>query len=231
MSQREALDANIPKDVVSTRSQSGKNLSYLETWYVIDRMNQVIGTENWSHEVISLQNIPGDKISYVCQVRITANIDGAISFKDGLGYGSDKGSYNPGEMASKEAESDALKRAAMKFGRSLGLALYDKSQEFVGEEIKDTIAVVKHMVSTNGNKPDSKPISKHPEVSSPASAPVAVLRGQIKSAFSVLQAQKKVTKEDFVRDYLKGAKADDLNDVDARIVILLIQKNFPEIKL
>ena len=39
---QQTLDENIPKDCVSTRQQAGTNLSYLEAWYVIDRLNQVL---------------------------------------------------------------------------------------------------------------------------------------------------------------------------------------------
>src|ERR1700722_8424629 len=133
---KEQLDSNIPANAVSQRSQSGQTLSYLETWYVIDRLNQVIGTDNWSWQIVKMDAIPGDKMSFICHGVLIVDFGGGkFSQKTGIGYGSDKGKYNPGEMASKEAESDAFKRAAMKFGRSLGLALYDKTQEYVDEEI------------------------------------------------------------------------------------------------
>jgi recombination DNA repair RAD52 pathway protein len=43
---------------------------------------------------------------------------------------------NAHEMACKEAESDALKRAAMKLGISMGLGLYEKTGDFVDDAPK-----------------------------------------------------------------------------------------------
>lgn len=137
------LDAKIPRDAVSSRSGGGKALSYLETWYVIDRLNKVFGNLGWDSETVSMQEVglsSGAKFpAYVAKVRIRATYFderlGLVSVtKEGTGWGSDKSANSPHEMATKEAESDALKRAAMKFGMSLGLALYDKSQENVEDE-------------------------------------------------------------------------------------------------
>jgi hypothetical protein len=130
------LDAQIPKKVVSQRDGGGKKLSYLETYYVIDRMNKVFGHLNWSNETLELRQLPGDgKPSYIARVRVAVSLaNGRIVFKDGVGYGSDKSGLNPHEMAAKEAESDAFKRAAKNFGISMGLGLYEKTGEFVDDE-------------------------------------------------------------------------------------------------
>lgn len=139
------LDESISKEVISKRAGgNGAQLDYLETWYVIDRLNQVFGNLGWHMETMFIQQVTGpgsasgvlpghekDKVSYVCKVRVTANCHPFNIVHEGIGYGSDKGLMNPHELAIKEAESDALKRAAMKFGRSMGLALYDKTQEYV----------------------------------------------------------------------------------------------------
>jgi recombination DNA repair RAD52 pathway protein len=162
------LDENIPGKAVSTRNQSGRDLAYLETWYVIDRLNKVFGALNWAHTVVSMTAIPGtDKPAYSCHVRLTVILpSGQIIHKDGFGYGSDKSSHNPGEMATKEAESDALKRAAMKYGLSMGLALYDKTQEFVDHDETKS--------SPKGGSPASKYASSKPAPAAvKAPAPVA----------------------------------------------------------
>lgn len=134
------LDAKIPADAVSKRDGGGKKLSYLETYYVIDRMNKVFGHLNWSNETLELRQLPGDgKPTYIARVRVAVHLaNGRIVFKDGVGYGSDKSGLNPHEMAAKEAESDAFKRAAKNFGISMGLGLYEKTGEFVddGEETR-----------------------------------------------------------------------------------------------
>jgi Rad52/22 family double-strand break repair protein len=245
MTIREKLDENIPREVISTRNQSGKTLSYLESWYVIDRLNQVLGTENWSWIVQKLDPIPGDKLGFICHGVIQAIVDGKQVMKTGLGYGSDKGSFNPGEMASKEAESDALKRAAMKFGRSLGLALYDKTQEYVDEVTVSS----KPVPSTKNEKPTTPPITKTvtPTSTGPSVQPVEagggnlpsesakpftdtkILRAKIKSAFSVLEAQKKVSKTEFVTNYLAGGRVDTISNDQVNKTLGLLKTKFPEL--
>lgn len=137
------LDAKIPRDVVSLREGGGgKKLSYLEGHYVIDRLNKVFGHLSWASETMEMEQLPTENVSYRARVRITVRgPDGVVVSHDGYGYGSDKSKHTPHELAVKEAETDALKRAAMKFGMSMGLALYDKTQENVddGEENKATV--------------------------------------------------------------------------------------------
>lgn len=137
------LDEKIPRDVVSTRDGGGKKFSYLETHYVIDRMNKVFGNLGWDFETVTNYRVDDEKEgslpTYVAKVRIKALIKVSEGqylsvVKEGTGYGRDKSKLNPHEMAAKEAESDALKRAAMKFGQSMGLALYSKEQENVSDE-------------------------------------------------------------------------------------------------
>lgn len=138
------LDENIPADAVAKRSGGGATkLSYLETWYVIDRLNKVFGNMGWDCETVGMDLVsePGALPAYRSKVRITVSApvtesDGTVVgfrnvVKEGTGWGSDKSKLNAHEMACKEAESDALKRAAMKLGISMGLGLYDKSGEFV----------------------------------------------------------------------------------------------------
>lgn len=145
------LDENIPADAVAKRSGGGATkLSYLETWYVIDRLNKVFGNMGWDCETTEMQLVSGpDSLpAYRAKVRITVSAphfdsDGSLAgfrnvVREGTGWGSDKSKMNAHEMACKEAESDALKRAAMKLGISMGLGLYDKSGEFVDAPEKPT---------------------------------------------------------------------------------------------
>jgi recombination DNA repair RAD52 pathway protein len=134
-------DKKIPREEVSTRSGGGgKALSYLESHYVIARMNEVFGTMGWDSETVEMREVglsSGAKFpAYVARVKVSAlakDTDGGYMkvTKEGWGFGSDKSALNPHEMAVKEAESDAFKRAARQFGMSLGLALYSKEQENV----------------------------------------------------------------------------------------------------
>lgn len=230
MTIRENLDSNIPASAVSKRSQSGTELSYLETWYVIDRLNQVLGTENWSWDISKLDSIPGDRMSFICHGVLTATVDGKETRKSGIGYGSDKSKYNVGEMASKEAESDALKRAAMKLGRSLGLALYDKSQEYVDEEVNKTPANKTPVAVPKASAPAAGKAS--PESSKAnTGGDTKVLRQKIKSAFSVLEAQRKIDKATFTKEYMGGGKVDEVSDNQINIAITKLKLNFTELPL
>lgn len=58
-----------------------------------------------------------------------------------------------------------------------------------------------------------------------------LLRKQIKEAFLVLEAQKKVTKSAFKAEYLSNKKIDELSDMEVEPVFNKIIKNFPELGL
>lgn len=151
-------DKKIPREEVSLRDGGGgKKLSYLTSHYVIARMNEVFGTMGWDSETVEMRQVndPSAKPAYVSKVRITALVNTGDGFmkvvKEGYGFGSDKSSLNPHEMAIKEAESDAFKRAARQFGMSLGLALYSKDQENV-EDTPTQVAPVKEAVPSVNNR-------------------------------------------------------------------------------
>lgn len=128
------LDAKIPRSVVSERDGGGgRKLSYLEGHYVIDRLNQVFGALNWSNEILDVINLGTPKPSYLVKVRLTVHGLQAPIVKEGYGYGSDKSANSPHELAIKEAVTDGLKVAAKNLGMSMGLALYDKTQENVDD--------------------------------------------------------------------------------------------------
>lgn len=146
---RAELDAKIPREAVSEREGGGRTkLSYLEGWYVIDRLNKVLGQGNWSYQTEEMRLVFSDEVNekqvahYVAKVTLEFSLPGQEQsqqrtyFSDyGYGDGSDK--YNPGkahELAVKEAVTDGLKRCAKNLGMSMGLALYDKTQENVDDE-------------------------------------------------------------------------------------------------
>lgn len=58
-----------------------------------------------------------------------------------------------------------------------------------------------------------------------------VYRQQIKTAFSVLEAQKKITKSDFVKNYLNNKKTDDLSDAEVSETLNKLKLNFKELGL
>lgn len=149
------LDSKIPREVVAERSGgNGRSLSYLEGWYVIDRLNKIVGQGNWGYEIKELKNVfvgqdnkQRHTTSYIAQVSFWAklkptqtaeghfNYSGEARF-DEVGYGDGLDATSAGkahELAVKEAVTDGLKRAAKNLGPSTGLALYDKSQAMVEE--------------------------------------------------------------------------------------------------
>jgi len=121
-------------------SKFGPKGDYIEGWHAIAEANRIFGFGGWSY-TIDMQkadlregtNSKGDmqwQAAYVCICTVTV---GEVTRQD-VGYGSGfaKGIGDAIEGATKEAATDALKRALRTFGNKFGLALYDKSRGNVG---------------------------------------------------------------------------------------------------
>lgn len=141
--QIELLSAPLNKANVKSRSQAGRELSYVEAWHAIAEANRVFGFDGWDRETVDLRQLGdvrmvGDKarVGYSARVRITVRANGTTIVREGCGFGSgiDKDADQAHESALKEAESDAMKRGLMTFGNIFGLALYDKTQSNVVED-------------------------------------------------------------------------------------------------
>jgi len=143
--QKELLSAPLDRSKVKTRQQSGRELSYIESWHAIAEANRIFGFDGWSRETIYCKEISrisckiganskeGFKVGYEAKVKIT--IEGVTREGTGHGCGQMSDLFDCIESAAKEAESDAMKRALMTFGNPFGLALYDKLQRNV-EDVK-----------------------------------------------------------------------------------------------
>ena len=141
--QKKALAAKLSPDNIKSRTQAGRQLSYIEGWHAIAEANRIFGFDAWDRTLSAIRQL-GDarevdgkwRVSYMATVRITVFAGEAEITRDGTGYGSgiDKDVGQAHESALKEAETDAMKRALMTFGNPFGLALYDKAQENVGHE-------------------------------------------------------------------------------------------------
>ena len=131
------LKAPLSREFVKTRSQAGRQLSYIEGWHAIDEANRIFGFNGWTRETISCdcvfqgQRNGKETVTYIAKVRITALGVVREGTGAGHGYGSTVGDCH--ESAIKEAETDATKRALMTFGNPFGLALYDKEQKEVAD--------------------------------------------------------------------------------------------------
>lgn len=147
------LDSKIPRDVISERDGGGgRKLSYLEGWYVIDRLNKVLGHGNWSYNSYVEKVHEGTikdrydntvhTVHYSARVTLsTVSVSGCETSYTDYGYGDGTDKVNPGkahELAIKESITDGLKRCAKNLGMSMGLALYDKTKENVEDGETET---------------------------------------------------------------------------------------------
>lgn len=142
------LDAELERKLdpahVKTRKQGGVNLSYIEGWHVIAELNAVFGFGDWTRETLDVTMVnqsprpigdnrrDGWTVTYTARVRLT--VGGVVREGCGAGHGIGVDLGECHESAIKEAETDAMKRAAMTFGNRFGLALYDKARENVGRD-------------------------------------------------------------------------------------------------
>lgn len=178
----ERLSEPLDASRVRTREGSGgRTLSYLETHDMIRAANDIFGFGGWGHEVVELRLIdavtvhnrdqkPGVKVGYLCVVKLTVfpppdEYNTGFVPTSGVGFG-DAVEYSEGatvsahELAAKEAESDALKRALKNWGDQFGLALYSKSAASDGH--LSGAAASGPRISNNSTVTDYKmPFGKH----------------------------------------------------------------------
>ena len=130
--QTRALSRSVPAQHVRSRVRDGKELSYVEGWYVLAQANRIFGFDGWDRETIETKCIMGREARgsssavYLARVRITVRTGEGVIVRDGHGTGEATG-QSVGEVhdrALKAAETDATKRALATFGKAFGLALY-----------------------------------------------------------------------------------------------------------
>ena len=135
--QTKALQAPLdPAHVKKPTGNFGPKGDYIEGWHCINELNRVFGFDGWSYTIeLSLDALEKGKDSkgneqwqaaYTCICTLTAT--GVTRQDVGFGSGFAKQVGDAIEGATKEAVTDALKRAARTFGNIFGLALYDKSR-------------------------------------------------------------------------------------------------------
>lgn len=123
----------------------GPKGSYLEGWHVIKELNRVFGFDGWSYTIdlrrddlregIDSRGNAQWQAAYTCICTLT--VAGVTRQDVGFGSGFAKGVGDAIEGATKQAATDALKRAARTFGNIFGLALYDKSRADVAELVAE----------------------------------------------------------------------------------------------
>lgn len=122
-----ALNEAPPAEAISQRKgPGGKTFTYLTGGYVIRRANELFGPDGWQQMTTVTPLGNGE---YMANVKVRVHSNGndwdVVSFnseQSGIGYGSGET-----ETAIKGAETDGMKRAFMKFGKTFGLELYPVS--------------------------------------------------------------------------------------------------------
>lgn len=141
----EAMKTELDKDLDPARVKTkpgGGNKSYLAEHDVVRTANRIFGYGRWGTEIVEMvhlgtvqmKNAKGEEgwyTGYRCTVRLT--VVGCVPV-DGEGYGDAfekqwSAQITTHELAVKEAESDAIKRAFKKWGDQFGLILYAKAED------------------------------------------------------------------------------------------------------
>lgn len=134
------LSQPLHPDHIKTRQGAGKmQLSYLEGHHVIRQANTILGFNGWDRRTLECREVArgqrdGEKNEAHWMAKVEIYVHHLNVTRQGTGYGSGV-SRNLGdaiELAMKEAETDAMKRAFVTLGDPFGLALYDKEQANVG---------------------------------------------------------------------------------------------------
>lgn len=176
-----------PLDAKRIKQREGRGggpaLSYLETHDVIRTANSIFGFGEWGHEIVELRYLdgvavtskagkPGIQVGYLCTVRLTVAGHQPVS---GIGFG-DAVEYTQSapvtahELAAKEAESDALKRALKNYGDQFGLALYDKQAKQAGHIATGNAASDRGRGAAAAPTPQASAVEGTDGKSSPATA-------------------------------------------------------------
>jgi hypothetical protein len=107
-----ALAAPFESEEVKLRTQAGRQLHYVTARTVMNRLDDVLGPENWWDDFVPLEH------SVICRLTIRLPDGTTLTKSDAGGYA---GMADPGDD-DKSGFADAFKRAAVKFG--VGRYLY-----------------------------------------------------------------------------------------------------------
>lgn len=134
------LSEPFPQEMERTITKSGTNLTYIPVSEVINRLNKVLGVENWSLQIVRCERDATDPEFVLAHVRITVN-SGSNGWIERDGFGGQKikrtkaGAIVDLGDEFKGAISDALKKAAQTLGVGLYLARTDDAIEI--EQVMD----------------------------------------------------------------------------------------------
>ena len=83
--------------MVRTRQAHGRELSYLEGWYVISEANRIFGFDGWSRETVETKCVIARESRgtfmavYIARVRVTVQAAGFNVIREGHGSGEGRG--------------------------------------------------------------------------------------------------------------------------------------------
>lgn len=122
-----------PPEMERVVSKGGAKLIYIPVSEVINRLNKVLGIENWSYSVVDYHRDQIDPDYCIAHVVLTANINGEKVVRDGIG-GQKINRTKNGDILDlgndmKGAVSDALKKAAQTLGVGLYLSRSEEAME------------------------------------------------------------------------------------------------------
>jgi len=132
------LTEPFPQEMERSLNKGGTNLTYIPVSEVINRLNKIIGVENWSFTVKNWQQLGN---SIVAQVSVVAIISGNSVTREGVGGQKIKMTKqgDPVDIGDevKGAVSDALKKAVQTLGVGLYLARSEEAIEI--EQVIDAM--------------------------------------------------------------------------------------------
>ena len=125
-------------DNVKTRQR----LSYIEGHYVRDTLNRIFGHDGWSTKIeelshrgtvdVAKSDKTGSATAYTCVLSLRIHTPTGDHVIQDVGYGNSTmytatAALDTHELATKEAETDSLKRCAVNLGEQFGLSLYGET--------------------------------------------------------------------------------------------------------
>ena len=91
--QLRALSRSVPQRSIRSRTSAGKELSYVEGWYVVAEANRIFGFDGWDRETVETKCLVGREVRgaytaiYSARVRVTVRAGDAVIIRDGHGTG------------------------------------------------------------------------------------------------------------------------------------------------
>lgn len=133
--QQLALEAEFPAAMLGKVRKGGSDLTYVPAAEVITRLNDVLGVTGWDWETTKVWRDETDADWILATGFMTATVDDIRSRKSGEGGVKLKRTTTKQEIVDlgdefKGAASDALKKAAQKFGVALYLARKDDARKY-----------------------------------------------------------------------------------------------------